>query len=83
MPEPRTASSEHTDLSRRDFLVSRLPARLAALLGSGAAASPADTTAEATSRDPIGSFSPRDLARMNRDEVKAALVRIGAQRRIR
>ena len=81
MPEPRTAPGNDHDLSRRDFLTARLPGRIAALLGGGAAAVPATTTAETVSDDPGGSFSPRDLNRMSRDEVRAALARIRAQRR--
>jgi len=78
MPEPRTAPENSPDLSRRDFLTTRLPARIAELVG-GAAASAA-TAAEAARSDPAGSF-PRDLTRMTRDDVKAALARIRAQRR--
>jgi hypothetical protein len=80
MPEPRTAPGNAPDLSRRDFLTARLPGRIAALLGGGVAASPAATTAAATHDDPVGSFSPRDLSRMGRDEVQAALARIRARR---
>jgi hypothetical protein len=80
MPEPRTAPGDGPGLSRRDFLTRRLPGQLAGLLGSGAAASTA-TTAEAAPSDPAGSFSPRDLTRMSRDGVRAALARIRARRR--
>jgi hypothetical protein len=80
MPEPRTAPSDGPTLSRRDFLTTRLPGRIAGLLGGGAAAVPAATIAEAVRSDPAGSFSPRDLTRMSRDEVKAALARIRAQK---
>jgi hypothetical protein len=81
MPEPRTAPGNGTELSRRDFLTARLPGRIAALLGGGAAAVPATTTADAARDDPGGSFSPGDLSRMSRDEVRGALARIRAQRR--
>jgi hypothetical protein len=81
MPEPRTAPRDGPDLSRRDFLTARLPARVAGLLGGGAAAAPAAATAKAARSEPAGSFSPRDLTRMNREDVKAALTRIRAQRR--
>jgi hypothetical protein len=83
MPEPRTAPADGLDLSRRDFLMKRLAGRIAGLLGSGLAATPAATTAEAARFDLVGSFSPRDLTRRSRDEVKAALARIRAQRRER
>jgi hypothetical protein len=83
MPEPRTAPGDSPGLSRRDFLTKRLPGRIAALLGSGAAAAPATTTAKTARDDPGGSFSPRDLSRMSRYEVSAALARIRAQRRER
>jgi hypothetical protein len=80
MPEPRTAPSEGPELSRRDFLTKRLPGRFAALLGSGEAPAPAEATAEAVRSDPGGSFSPRDLTRMSREDVRAALARIRAQK---
>jgi hypothetical protein len=80
MPEPRTARGNGPDLSRRDFLTKRLAGRIAGLLGSGVAAVPATATAEAAQSDPDGFFSLRDLTRMGRDEVKAALARIRAQR---
>ena len=81
MPEPRTAPRDGPDLSRRDFLTTRLPARAAGLLGGGAAATLAATTAETARSEPAGSFSTRDLTRMSRDDVGAALARIRAQRR--
>jgi hypothetical protein len=81
MPGPRTAPGDGPGLSRRDFLTKRLAGRIAGLLGSGVAAAPAAaTTAEAAPSDPDGFFSPRDLTRMSRDEVKAALARIRAER---
>ena len=83
MPEPRTAPGDGPDVSRRDFLTTRLAGRIAGLLGSGVAAAPAGTTAEAVRSDPGDSFSPRDLTRMSLDQVKAALARIRAQRRER
>jgi hypothetical protein len=81
MPEPRTAPGDGPDVSRRDFLTKRLAGRIAGLLGSGVAAAEAATTAEAARSDSDGFFSLRDLTRMSRDEVKAALARIRAQRR--
>ena len=81
MPEPQTAPRDGPDLSRRDFLTKRLPSRIAGLFGGAAAAVPSPTTAGAVGSDPAGSFSPRDLTRMSRDEVKTALARIRAQRR--
>lgn len=83
MPKPRTAPADGLDLSRRDFLTKRPAGRIAGLLGGGLAAAPVSTTAEAARSDLVGSFSPRDLTRMSRDEVKAALARIRAQRRER
>lgn len=80
MPEPRTASGDGPTLSRRDFLTKRLPGRIAGLLG-GAVPAPAEMKAEAARHDPGGAFFPRDLTRMARDEVRAALARIRAQRR--
>ena len=81
MPEPRRAPGDTPDVSRRDFLTKRLPGRIAGLLSGGAAAVPSQTTAEEAARsDPADSFSARDLTRMSRDEVKAALARIRAQR---
>ena len=80
MPEPRRAPGDTPDVSRRDFLTKRLPGRIAGLLSGGAAAVPSQTTAEAARSEPAGSFSARDLTRMSRDEVKAALARIRAQR---
>jgi hypothetical protein len=79
MPEPRTARDD-ADLSRRDFLAKRLPGRLVGLLSGGAVA-PAAAAAEAARSGPAGSFFPRDLTRMSRDEVRAALVRIRARKR--
>jgi hypothetical protein len=81
MPDPRTAPGDGPDLSRRDFLTKRLRGRIAGLLGGGAAAAPSATTAEAARSNPTGSFSPRDLAPMSRDDVRATLARIRAQRR--
>lgn len=81
MPKPRTEPRNGPDLSRRDFLTTRLPGRVAALLGVRAVAAPAATTAEAARPGPVGSLSPQDLTRMSRDEVRAALARIRAQRR--
>jgi hypothetical protein len=81
MPEPRKAPGDALDVSRRDFLTKRLAGRIAGLLGGGAATVASPTTAEAARSDPAGSFSPRDLTRMSRDGVKAALARIRAQRR--
>ena len=80
MPKPRTAPGDGPDLSRRDFLTKRLFGRVAVLLGGGAAAVPAATTAEAARSKPAGSFSPRDLTRMSREDVRVALARISAQR---
>lgn len=81
MPKPRTAPGDAPNVSRRDFLTKRLPGRIAGLLGGGAAVVPSPTTAEAGRSDPAGSFSPRDLTPMTRDDVKAALTRIRTQRR--
>jgi hypothetical protein len=81
MAKPRRAPGNGPDLSRRDFLTTRLPGRIAGLLGGGAVTAPAETTADAARSEPGGSFSPRDLSRMSRDEVRAALARIRAQRR--
>jgi hypothetical protein len=83
MAEPRTASSDAPELSRRDFLTKRLAGRIPGLLGSGVLASPAATRAAAAESDSAGSFSARDLTPMSRDEVKTALARIRAQRRAR
>ena len=80
MPEPRTASGDGPDLSRRDFLTKGLSGRIAALLGGEVAVASAGTTAEAVRSEPAGSFSPRDLTRMSREDVRAALARIRAQR---
>ena len=79
-PERRTAPGDGPDLSRRDFLTKRLPGRITGLLGGGAAA-PAATAAEAARSLPAGSFSSRDLIRMSRYEVRAALARIRARNR--
>jgi hypothetical protein len=79
MPAPRTALGDDPNVSRRDFLTKRLPGGIAGLLGGGAAAAPSLPTAEAGQPAPAGSFSPRDLAPMTRDEVKAALARIRAR----
>ncbi len=67
-------------LTRRDFFTRGLPGRVAALLGSGVAAAPADAAGGVApaSGDPV---SARDLWRMSRDEVRQALRRI--QRRTR
>ena len=79
MPKPRTAAGDAPNVSRRDFLTKRLPGRISGLLGGGAAAVPSPLPAEAGLSDPAASFSPRDLTRMSRDDVKAALTRIRAQ----
>ena len=81
MPEPRRDPGHETDLSRRDFLARRLPGWTAGLFGGGAAVAPSPTTAEAAPSGGAGSFAPRDLTRISRDGVKAALARIRAQRR--
>jgi hypothetical protein len=78
MADPRATSGIDADLTRRDFLTKRLPGRVAALLGGGAAAA---STADAAPSDPAGSVSPRDLTPMSPAEVKAALARIRARRR--
>jgi hypothetical protein len=79
MPALRTVLGGDPDLSRRDFLVTRLPRRLAGLLAGGATAQAA-VGAEAARSEP-GPLSPRDLTRMDRDEVRTALARIRARRR--
>ena len=76
MREPRPGPRDDPAFSRRDFLTQRLPGRIAELLGGGAVAVPA---AAAVPSDPAGSFSSRDLTRMGRDEVRAALARIRAR----
>jgi hypothetical protein len=67
-----------TDLSRRDFLTPRVPGRVAALLGTGAAV--ARPAATAAARPAPGEVSARDLRRMSRAEVRQALSRIRAKR---
>jgi len=79
----RTAPGDASDVSRRDFLTKRLPGRIAGLVGGGAAVVPSPAIAEAGRSDPPRAFSPRDLARMTRDDVKAALTRIRARGRER
>jgi hypothetical protein len=79
MPEPRTAPGNGPDLSRRDFLTARLPGRIAAFLGGGAAAAPLARAAEAARSDQGGACSPRDLTRMSPGDVSAALARIRAR----
>ena len=76
MPESRAVSDEGPDLSRRDFLTKRLPGRLAAMLGG-----PPPATAAAARSEPDDAFSPRDLTRMSRDEVRAAVARIRGRER--
>lgn len=71
-----------TDLSRRDFFTRGVPGRVAALLGTGAAAAPG-TTAAAAVRPATGEVSARDLRKMSRAEVRQALGRIRAKRRAR
>ncbi len=84
MPKPRTAPGDAPNVSRRDFLTKRLTGGIAGLLGGGAAAAaPPLPTVEAGRPAPAGSFSPRDLTPMTRDEVKAALARIRVQRKER
>ena len=80
MFEQRAGPRDGPDLSRRDFLTTRLLAGVAGLLGDGAAAAPAATTAEAARSEPASSLSLRDLTRMSREDVRAALARISAQR---
>ena len=79
MREPRPGPRDDPAFSRRDFLTQRLPGRIAELLGGGAVAVPAATTAAAVRSDPAGSFSSRDLTRMSRDQVRATLARIRAR----
>lgn len=69
-----------TDLTRRDFFRG-LPGRVAAVLGSGAAAPGA--AAEGAARPATGDISARDLRKMSRAEVRQALRRIRTQRRAR
>jgi hypothetical protein len=71
-----------TDLSRRDFFTRGLPGRLAALLGTGAAAAPGAASAAAAPAA-TGDVSARDLRKMSRTEVGQALRRIRAKRRAR
>jgi hypothetical protein len=80
MPEPRTERPDAPDVSRRDFLTRRFPGRVAALLGGGATVASA-TASAAAGPDGAGAFSARDLRRMSRDQVRAALARIRARRR--
>jgi hypothetical protein len=70
-----------TDLSRRDFFRG-LPGRVAAVLGSGAAAAPG-AAAEGAARPSTGDISARDLRKMSPAEVRQALRRIRTQRRAR
>jgi hypothetical protein len=81
MADPRTRPGDDPDLTRRDFLTKRLPGRVAALLGGDATVVSAAPAADAAASDPAGSFSPRELIRMSRDDVRAALARIRTQRR--
>ena len=71
-----------TDLSRRDFFTRGLPGRVAALLGTGAAAAPGAASAAAEPAA-TGDVSARDLRKMSRTEVRQALRRIRAKRRAR
>jgi len=71
-----------TDLSRRDFFRG-LPGRVAAVLGSGAAAAPPGAAAEGAARPSTGDISARDLRKMSRAEVRQALRRLRTQRRAR
>jgi hypothetical protein len=68
-----------TDLSRRDFFTRGLAGRVAALLATGAAATPG-TAAAAAARPATGEVSARDLRKMSRAEVRQALSRIRAKR---
>ena len=70
-----------TDLSRRDFFRG-LPGRVAAVLGSDAAAA-TGAAAEGAARPATGDISARDLRKMSRAEVRQALRRIRTQRRAR
>lgn len=70
-----------TDLSRRDFFTRGLPGRVAALLGTGAAAAPGAASAAAPPE--TGDVSARDLRKMSGTEVRQALRRIRAKRRTR
>ncbi|RPH83051.1 MAG: hypothetical protein EHM88_07875 [Candidatus Rokuibacteriota bacterium] len=71
-----------TDLCRRDFFTRGLPGRVAALLGTGAAAAPGAASA-AAAPPATSDVSARDLRRMSGTEVKQALRRIRAKRRTR
>jgi hypothetical protein len=82
MGEQRMNPREGPGLSRRDFLTKGLAGRVALLLGSGAA-TPAGMAAEAAPPDLVPSVSSRDLRRMSREEVRAALARIRGRRRPR
>ena len=77
MPESTRAPGDGRDISRRDFLTKRLPGRLGGALAGGAVA----PAAAASRSEPAGSFSPRDLTWMSRDEVRAALARVRARAR--
>ena len=79
MPRPRTAPGDASNVSRREFLTKRLPGRISGMLGGGAAAVPSPPPAKGGLSDRAGSFSPRDLTRMSRDDMNAALIRIRAQ----
>ena len=70
-----------TDLSRRDFFTRGLPGRVAALLGTGAAAAPG--AASAAAAPATADVSARDLRKMSGTEVRQALRRIRAKRRTR
>jgi hypothetical protein len=70
-----------TDLSRRDFFRG-MPGRVAAVLGSAAAAAPG-AAAEGAARPATGDISARDLRKMSRAEVRQALRRIRTPRRAR
>jgi hypothetical protein len=70
-----------TDLGRRDFFTRGLPGRVAALLGTGAAAAPG--AASAAAAPATADVSARDLRKMSGTEVRQALRRIRAKRRTR
>jgi len=70
-----------TDLCRRDFFTRGLPGRVAALLGTGAAAAPG--AASAAAAPATADVSARDLRKMSGTEVRQALRRIRAKRRTR
>ena len=81
MPEPRRDPGHETDLSRRDFLARRLPqldCRAVRRWGGGRPGAD-DGGGRPIRRCRL--LLPRDLTRISRDGVKAALARIRAQRR--